>query len=188
MKKFITPDQLRQDSFKLGEQIIKDGFKPDYMIALFRGGSTPACYIHEMLKYVYKIHIDHIAIRTSRYTGIDETLPEVQVHNLGYLVERLRKNDKVIIVDDVADSCLTIKAVLKALHDKLKDNTPTDIRIATIDYKPLRNQTDIVPHYYVNETNDWLVYPHELEGLNQDEIRQHWGDDIANRIDNCMKL
>jgi hypothetical protein len=30
-----------------------------------------------------------------------------------------------------------------------------------------------VPDYYIHETDDWLVFPHELNGLSADEIRQH---------------
>ena len=37
-------------------------------------------------------------------------------------------------------------------------------------FKPLNNQTDRVPDYYLHETTDWLVFPHELQGLSIDEI------------------
>jgi hypoxanthine phosphoribosyltransferase len=182
----VSANQLQLDSFKLGAQIIKDGFVPNYLIALWRGGTTPACYIHELLKYVYHTPIDHIAIRTSRYTGIDETNDVVQVYNLGYLFKRLTPNDKVLIVDDVWDSGLSITAVLDTLKDKMGNNLPKDIRVATVDYKPLRNKTTRRPNYYVNETNDWLIYPHELEGLTLEEIKEHWGEDISNIIENIL--
>ena len=35
-KQFIKPDQLQLDSFKLGEKIIKDNFRPNYLVALWR--------------------------------------------------------------------------------------------------------------------------------------------------------
>ena len=28
-----------------------------------------------------------------------------------------------------------------------------------------------MPDYYIHETNDWLVFPHELDGLTAAEIR-----------------
>ena len=80
---------------------------------------------------------------------------------------------------------MSIKAVLDALQDQLGENLPIDIRIATIDFKPLRNKTNRIPNYYVNETNDWLVYPHELEGLTLEEIKQNWGDEIYNIVEKC---
>ena len=50
---------------------------------------------------------------------------------------------------------------------------PDDVRVAVPYYKPSRNQTDRVPDYFLYETEAWLKYPHSLEGLSTDEIRQH---------------
>jgi hypothetical protein len=38
-------------------------------------------------------------------------------------------------------------------------------------YKPSRNETDRVPDYYVRETAEWLVFPHELDSLTPEELR-----------------
>lgn len=182
MKHFTTPNQLQLDSIKLGEKIIKDNFKPDYLVALWRGGATIGCYVHELLKYVYN-NIDHIAIRTSRYEG--QQAYKVQVHNLGYLCERLKADSKVIIIDDVYDTGLSIQAVFESLKEKLGDNMPVDIRVATIDYKPTRNRTDRIPDYYVNLSNEWLVYPHELEGLTIQEIHDFISPEISDIVASC---
>ena len=37
-------------------------------------------------------------------------------------------------------------------------------------YKPKNNKTDIVPDYFVHESEEWLVFPHEISGLTSDEI------------------
>lgn len=188
-KLVITPDSHRTDSYKLGAQVIKDGFRPDYLVALWRGGAQIGCYVHELLKYV-GIDTDHIAIRTSRFTGINETKSHVTVYNLGYLVERLNKDSKVLLVDDVYDSGLSIDAVYNALKEKIGDNTPFDIRVATLHYKPTKNKTSRVPNYYVHESNEWIVYPHELEGLTDAEIREAMGSEIADlvkeTVENCL--
>ncbi len=39
--------------------------------------------------------------------------------------------------------------------------------------KPKNNKTDGPPDYYIHETKEWLVFPHELHGLSADEIRQY---------------
>lgn len=185
-KHFTTPDQSRLDSIKLGEKVIKDGFKPDYLVAIWRYGAVIGCYIHELLKYVYQTPVDHIAIRTSRYINPTTTLSSVQVHNLGYLVERLKSDSKVLLVDDVYDSGLSIKAVFDELAKRLGTNMPTDIRVATVDYKPQNNKTDRVPDYYVNITSKWLVFPHELEGLSIKEIEDNMSPEIANIVQSCL--
>ena len=51
-------------------------------------------------------------------------------------------------------------------------NTPTDMRIACPWYKPQNNKTDIVPDYYINQSDEWLVFPHEIAGLSEEEIRE----------------
>ena len=35
---------------------------------------------------------------------------------------------------------------------------------------PERNIIDMVPDYYIHETDDWLVFPHEMDGLTEEEI------------------
>lgn len=180
-KKFITPEELRLDSYRLAAQVLKSGFTPDTMIALWRGGATPGKCVHEFLKYK-GLTVDHVAIRTSKYTGIDEADSKVQVHSLGYLSNKLNKESKVLIIDDVYDTGDTITAVLEALRNKLGENCPDDIRIGTIHYKPKRNRSNRVHNYYVRETDEWLVYPHELEGLSLEEIEQHYSQEVVELI------
>ena len=50
---------------------------------------------------------------------------------------------------------------------------PADTRIATVYYKPKRNRTSLTPDYFVHECDDWLVFPHEICGLSEQEIRDH---------------
>lgn len=187
VKQPISPNALRRDSHKLGAQVVVSGFKPDFMVALWRGGAPIGCYVHEFLKY-FNINTDHIAIRTSRYSGIDKTASQIEVHNLGYLVERLKSTSKVLLVDDVYDSGLSIQAVFDALKSKLGNNYPVDIRVATIHFKPTRNKTTRVPEYYVHKTDSWLVYPHELEGLTDAEIYQFFGEEIGDLIKETGRL
>ena len=49
-------------------------------------------------------------------------------------------------------------------------NTPDNIRIAVPWFKPNKNMTEITPDYYLHTTDDWLVFPHELDGLDEKEI------------------
>lgn len=175
-KYFISPSELRLNSFELAQKVVRSGFKPKFLVALWRGGAPIGCYVHEFLKYK-GIHSDHIAIRTSRYQGIDQTMEEVIVHNLTYLKEQVKHGDSILLVDDVWDSGHSISAFMKKINEL--GDLQLDVRVATIHFKPQRNQIDSVPNYYVKMTDEWLVYPHELEGLSADEIREHFGPDIA---------
>lgn len=180
-KLFVSPEQLRTDSYILASKVVKDGFEPDFMVGIWRGGAPIGICVHEFLKYK-NINTDHIAIRTSRYTGIDETSETIGVHNLGYLVERLTPESTVLLVDDVFDSGRSIEAIFAELKQKCGDKMPTDVRVATIYYKPSRNETGRAPDYFVSESNEWIVFPHELEALTLEEIAQSKGSVVADLL------
>lgn len=185
-KQYVQPDELRVDSFTLGAKIMESEFRPDFMIALWRGGAPIGCYVHEFLKY-FDLNVDHIAIRTSKYTGIDQASSTVKVHNLGYVSEKLRKETKLLLVDDIFDTGLSIDAVIRDLTERLGDNMPLDVKVATIFYKPSRNKTTRVPDYYIHDTNRWVVFPHELEAMTLEDIEIAMGSKISEIIKNTKK-
>ena len=128
--------------------------------------------VQEILSYC-GVSSDHIAIRTSAYSGIDERSRKVAVHGLSYLIKNLTHEDSLLIVDDVFDTGHTVRAIIEEIRAKLRLNTPADIRVAVPYYKPTRNQTDLEPDYYLHETDRWLKYPTSLEGLTLDEMAAH---------------
>lgn len=187
MKYFISPENLRYDSYVLAAKVVDDGFIPDFLVALWRGGTPIGCCIHEYFKYL-NYSVDHISIRTSRYTGVDQATDYVAVHNLGYLSQRVKKTSTILIVDDVFDSGRSIEAVLEAFKERFGENYPNDIRIATVYYKPQRNKSILKPNYYIHETNQWIVFPHELEEMTLEEISINRGVKIAELIDKHLLL
>ena len=50
--------------------------------------------------------------------------------------------------------------------------SPEEIRVAVPWLKPSRNETDMVPDFYLRETAEWLVFPHELDALTPEEMRE----------------
>jgi hypoxanthine phosphoribosyltransferase len=171
-KVFISADSLLHDSMELATRVVRSGFRPTFLVAVWRGGAPIGITVQEVLEY-HGIHADHIAIRTSSYTGIDHQAKTVRVHALDYLVSRLSAEDQLLLVDDVFDSGLSIEAIMRELTTRCRRNLPEEIRIATAYFKPLRNRSALKPDYYVRETNDWLVFPHELQGLTRQEILDH---------------
>lgn len=171
-KIYLSADGLLVDSWKLAAKVLDSGFKPTFMIAVWRGGAPIGIAVQEYLSF-HGIETDNIAIRTSAYSsGIDQQHREVKVHGLNYLIKNVQQHDSLLIVDDVFDSGRSIEAIIHELQRCARLNTPHDIRIAVPYYKPARNQTDRVPDYLIHETNAWLKYPHSLEGLTPAEIEQ----------------
>jgi hypoxanthine phosphoribosyltransferase len=166
----LSAQDLLEDSFRLGLRVLEDGFKPTMIIALWRGGTPVGMAVQEIMAYC-GLESDHIAIRTSSYVGVDER-GAVAVHGLNYIVKKICHDDRVLIVDYVFDTGNTIKAVIEELRRRARDNMPEDIRVAVPWYKPERNETDLEPDYFIRETAEWLVFPHELDALTPEELRQ----------------
>ena len=171
-KVFISANSLLSDSMELARLIVRSGFRPTYLVAMWRGGAPIGIAVQEVLEY-HSIHCDHIAIRTSSYTGINNQSKTVRVHAIDYLVSRLSAEDELLLVDDVFDSGRSLDAVMDALKRRCRRNLPEKIRIATVYYKPARNRSSLVPDYYVRATDSWLVFPHEIQGLTREEILEH---------------
>ena len=70
-KTFIHTDQLLEDSFTLAWTAYESGFRPNYIIGVWRGGAPIGIAVQEFLE-VMGISSDHIAIRTSHYSCIDQ--------------------------------------------------------------------------------------------------------------------
>ena len=118
------------------------------------------------------IKSDHIAIRTSYYSGIDNKKEKVQGYGLNYVIRKLESHDRLLIVDDVHDTGHSIEQVINDIKTACKKNTP-EIKVATPYFKPKKNLTNNKPDFYIHETDKWLVFPHELEGLTIDEIEKN---------------
>jgi hypoxanthine phosphoribosyltransferase len=170
-KTVLSAQDLLEESIELGIRILESGFRPTMIIAIWRGGTPVGMAVQETLSYG-GVEADHIAIRTSSYTGVDER-STVAIHGLNYIIKKICHDDRVLIVDDVFDTGNTIKAVIDELRQRARGNTPEDIRVAVPWFKPSRNETDLTPDYFLRETDEWLVFPHELDALTPEELERH---------------
>jgi len=175
-ERFIAADDLLKDSFQLAANIYEAGFKPDFLVGLWRGGSSVGIAVQEGLDY-FGVKTDHIAIRTS-YTGAREysrmvsKADSIRVHGLQYLLENLCAHHSMLIVDDVYSTGSSVSAVINQLMRKTRRNLPHDIRIASVWYRPTEN-TLRTPEYFVHETSDWLVLPYEMSGFSISELQEN---------------
>lgn len=174
-KQYLSAQGLLEDSFRLAAQVFASGFRPTFMIAVWRGGVPMGAAVQEFLDY-HGVHTDNIAIRTASYSGIDNQSRSVKVLGLDYLIKHITHEDALLIVDDVFDTGRSVEAIIDDIKVRARLNTPHDIRVAVPYYKPSRNETGRVPDYYVHKTEAWLKYPHSLEGLTPQEIRDNRPD------------
>ncbi len=163
----LSWDEFYWDIFDLGRKI-EESYKPDILIAIARGGWVVGRIISDLLE-VNKVA--SIGVRFYKDVGIRDLKPEI-TQPLSVTV----KDQKVLIVDDVADTGETIELVRKHV---LEDN-PQSVKIAVVYVKPwCKAKID----YYVKKTNKWIVFPYEqmetishlvkkmrLKGLEESEV------------------
>ena len=167
-KTYISAQRLLDDSFELGLKIIESQFTPTLVVGVWRGGTPVAIAIQELLAFLGS-SCDHIAIKTASYTGVAEREDSVKIDGLDYLFKHCQADDRILLVDDVFDTGLSLAQVMTELEAGFGSQLP-DIRIATPYFKPVNNQTLRTPDFYLHETSDWLVFPHELAGLEAREM------------------
>jgi len=173
-KNFIDANRLLLDSFALARQIYESGFLPDLLIGIWRGGTPPGIAIHEFLTFK-GLNLAHTVIKVHSYHDI-ECPGEVQIDGLEHALALIKEGDNVLIVDDIFDTGRTLDTVIRTIQKMAGEKRPR-IKIATVFYKPCKNQTNIVPDFYLRVVDQWVVFPHELKGLTEEEIRQK-GEDL----------
>lgn len=163
-KLFIRADDQVRDSFLLARQIYDSGYVPDVLVVLWRGGTPIGVVIHEFLEYK-GIQTYHTAIKVDSYIGIGARR-EPRLEPIDRLLEHLSQDSRVLVIDDIFDSGSTMEKVVTTLLPYVQE-----VRIATLYFKEASNQTHLVPDYYYRKTESWIVFPHELVDLTEDEIR-----------------
>jgi len=170
-KHFVSANQLLEDSFKLADMVHKSAFKPTLVLGIWRGGAPIAIAVHEYLAY-RGARLDHAVIGAKSYTGINEQSEQVKVTGLDTLKELLSNDSRVLLVDDIFDTGRTMEGAIDSLR-QLEGCQNIAIKVACPWYKPSRNLTSLQPDYFINETAEWIVFPHELVGLEDSDIKKH---------------
>ena len=167
-KLYVDANSLLDDSFRLGGEIIASGFRPDLLLVLWRGGTPIGIAIQELLTYRDIPH-HHLPIKTSHYAGMGRRRGDIVIDGLEAALPLIDSDTRLLIVDDVFDTGLTLQTLVNTLLQQ-SPLTADNLKIATPWYKPANNRTALTPDYYLHETDRWIVFPHELAGLDKAEI------------------
>lgn len=154
-REVLTWDGFGEATRALSRTIIADGFIPDVVVAIARGGLLPAGAI------AYGLGIKSCgALNVEFYTGIGTVLdapallpPDL---DMGYLPGK-----RVLLVDDVADSGRTLALAVQMLKD-----AGADVRSVCIYIKPGSVAT---PDYSWHETDLWIDFPWSARGTVTEE-------------------
>lgn len=175
-KRFVTEQELILASFRLGVRVFEDGFRPTFIVGLWRGGSSVGISVQECLQTL-GVHGDHIAVRTSYEgrSGYEEGVRmqrPINVHGTRHLVDHLQATDRLLIVDDVFASGRHTQAVIDLLRKRVRRNMPEEVRVAA-PWLRIGRPDGPRPDYFLETTRDWLVLPYEMSGLSRAEIAEH---------------
>ena len=164
-KRYLSADEYLRDAWRLAAAVKASGWRPDILIALWRGGAPVGVALHEYFKVV-GWPMQHLPLKCASYSAIGENAGAVEFTHGDIVFGMLRKGDKVLVVDDVFDTGKTAAAVKAKM-----DATGVEFRLACVYWKPGKNRTDLKPDYFLRDVGDeWIVFPHEIEGLTRDEI------------------
>ncbi|MEM7080405.1 MAG: phosphoribosyltransferase family protein, partial [Pseudomonadota bacterium] len=168
-KHFASEAQTILDGFRLGTQIYASGFRPSFIVGVWRGGASVGIVVQECLA-TFGVETDHIALRTSyqsreEYESTARSGRAIRVHGKQYLLETMNRDDRLLIVDDVYSSGRHTRAVISALEQGLKRNMPEQVRVASLWYRSDESGEQNKPDYFVHATQDWIVLPFEVASL-----------------------
>lgn len=164
-KTYVSANGYLLDTFRLARQILGSGWVPDDLIVLWRGGAPVGVGIHEFL-YYHGQRPRHCVLKCQSYTGIQSRESSVTLEHADTIFQSVVPGSRILLVDDIFDTGHTMRAVLERLSP-----LGVDTRIATVYWKSKANQTELKPDFFIRETDQWIVFPHELDGLSPDEVK-----------------
>ena len=142
-------NEMRRDVNTLCREILLDGFNPEVIVGLSRGGLTPGVMMSHWMQKPFK----PVKASLRDFPEWEDYLPK-------------KTDERVLIVDDICDSGETfdrIKSYIKGPRLNQPLELPVEVRFATLWWK---NECNVEPHYYVNEiakdsTGTWIHFPWE---------------------------
>ncbi|MCK4874559.1 MAG: phosphoribosyltransferase [Sulfurimonas sp.] len=138
--KYYSYDNFKNDTNEL-IALVKE-FDFDAIVGIARGGLT--------LSHVMGEGLDIRQVQSIRTELYDKTDKRDQISIFGKC--DLKSAKKVLVVDDIADSGDTLKAIMEYLESDFKD---VEFKSATLFYK----KTSIYePNFWINEAVEWIDF------------------------------
>ncbi len=152
----VSWDDIALLTLKLARKVVEAAVTPDVLVGILRGGWIIARLLSDFLG------INSVeAVGVKFYKGVGEHYERpVVTHPLTADISGKR----ALVIDDVADSGRTLQITIELLQLY----GPKEIKTASIYVKPT---TVIVPDFYVEETDAWIIFPWEYAEVLRSMIR-----------------
>jgi hypoxanthine phosphoribosyltransferase len=145
VREIMTWDMLGVATRALSQMVADDGYEPDMILGIARGGLLPAGAMGYALsvKNVYTMNVEF-------YTGVDERLDVPRILPPAPDFVDL-SHGKILVVDDVADTGHTLKSVEEFCEGKVGE-----VRTACIYEK---SHSVVKCDYVWKRTDEWINFP-----------------------------
>ncbi|RLJ16995.1 phosphoribosyltransferase [bacterium endosymbiont of Escarpia laminata] len=142
----ITWEQSYQLARKLARQVREDGFAPEIIVAISRGGLIPARVLSDHLNL-----FDLATLKIEHYHAVHKD----QIARVRYPLTAEIEGRRVLLVDDVSDSGDTFQVAIQHLFEQ---GEPASLRTAVLHHKRVSRYR---PDYFSREVTEWrwLIYP-----------------------------
>ena len=147
-KLYLSWEEYGKAALELANEVVHDGYAPDIVVCLARGGMTLGSSMGYALdiKNVYVMNVEY-------YTSDNRTLDE-PVFLPPYLDLSDLEDANILLVDDVADTGDTFEMVIDFCRGKVKE-----IRTLVLYEKP---QSVVKCDYVWGHTDLWIEFPWSL--------------------------
>ena len=144
-RELMSWDDLGEGARELAQRIYDDGYRPDMVLAIARGGMLVAAALGYALgvKNTFTMNVEF-------YTGIDARLEMPMIlPPVPDLVDF--SETRVLIADDVADTGATLALVKEFCEGKV-----AEVRCAVLYEKP---RSEVKCEYVWRRTDRWITFP-----------------------------
>ena len=150
---YVTWDQYHKLTEKLARQIHESGWQFNQLICIARGGMR----VGDVLSRIYDLPL--AILSTSSYSEKAGTVRGELIIADQMTMASGRLGDRVLLVDDLVDSGVTLEAVTRTLPQRYPQITA--LRTAVLWYKA---SSVFKPDYYVEQLpdNPWIHQPFEI--------------------------
>ncbi|KFU78975.1 hypothetical protein SAMN04489729_5485 [Amycolatopsis lurida] len=145
----LTWELFGTASRELAQAVADDGFEPDLILSIARGG----LFVAGALGYALDVKNLHV-MNVEFYTGVDQRLDlPVMLPPVPNVVDLTKK--KVLVADDVADTGATLKLVRDFCADHV-----AEVRCAVVYEKP---RSEVKCEYVWKHTDRWINFPWSVQ-------------------------
>ena len=155
-----TWNQIYDMLLDQAQKIQGDGYKPDVIIGIARGGLVTARILSDLLETP-----ELAIIQIEYYVSIAQPRQE-PILKQGLSTPLTGK--KTLLVDDISDTGKS----LQLAKNHLQQQGAKEIKTATLYAKP---QTITKPDYYEKQTSHWIVFPWDAKETVRKIIQKHEG-------------